>query len=469
MKIKPSFAPSLLAWSLILLSGCSLQPAYHRPAMPVSAQWQEGQQSGDADSSTDWKKFYRDRRLVNLIQLALENNRDLRVAALNVESAQAQFRIERSALFPTIEANMNKTSERVPANLYSTRSTGAATYQQYELSAGITSWELDFFGRIRSLRDNALETYLATAATEQATRISLIASVATGYMSLAADHDLLRLATETADSQKNTWLLTQRKYLGGNGVVSEQDVMQAEMSVRSAEADVEKYTRQLKQDENALSLLLGVPLPASVKQNMTLENYVGFPSVKAGMPSDLLTRRPDIIAAEHTLKAANANIGAARAAFFPSISLTASGGSLSDSLGHLLEGGTAGWSFLPEINIPIFTGGKNEANLDVAKLEKRIEIANYEKSIQQAFEEVSDALAGKETYSKEVAARIKDLDANKRYYGLALQRYQAGVDSHLNVLVAQRELYSSEEDVISVKLASLQQDITLYKVLGGGW
>ncbi|HHG0704205.1 TPA: efflux transporter outer membrane subunit [Klebsiella pneumoniae] len=469
MKIKQSSSLTLVAWSLILLSGCSLQPEYHRPHMPVPGQWQEGQQGGETYASTDWKKFYRDQRVVNLIKLALENNRDLRVAALNVETAQARFRIERSALFPTIEVNMNKTAEHVPGNLYSTRSTGSETYQQYELSAGITSWELDFFGRIRSLRDNALETYLSTAATEKATRISLIASVASGYMSLAADHDLLRLALDTADSQKKTWSLTQQKYLGGNGIVSEQDVMQAEMSVRAAEADVKKYTRQLKQDENALSLLLGIPLPASARQNMTLEDFVGFPSLKSGIASDLLTRRPDIIAAEHTLKAANANIGAARAAFFPSISLTASGGTLSDSLGHLLEGGTAGWSFLPEINIPIFTGGKNKANLDVAELEKRIEIANYEKSIQQAFWEVSDALTGKQTYAKEVDARTRKLSANRRYYELALQRYKIGIDSHLNVLVAQRELYSSEEEMISVKLSSFQQDITLYKVLGGGW
>lgn len=457
-------APALLVLALV---GCNLQPHYDQPAMPVPNQWQEAGGAAATSEAIGWQQFFADPALHQLIQLALANNRDLKVAALNVESARAQYGIQRAALLPTIDAGASLTSTHLPGNLYSTKSTGPATYQQYEANLGVTSWELDFFGRVRSLRDQALETYLATEATSRATQISLVADVATSYLTLSADNDLLHLARQTAESQQNSYNLTKLSY--DHGASTEQDLAQAETALKSAVADVAKYSRQVRQDINALRLLLGTEVPNVLVNNAGLNRDWRLPALPAGLPSDLLARRPDIVAAEHTLKAANANIGAARAAFFPSISLTASGGSASDSLGHLLEGGTAAWSFVPSISVPIFDGGKNRANLEVAEVSKRIEIANYEKAIQQAFREVSDALAGQATYQDELSAREQDTAANQRYYDIAQLRYRQGVDNYLNLLVAQRSLYQAQQTEIATQLSSLTQKITLYKVLGGGW
>ncbi|HDX8866776.1 TPA: efflux transporter outer membrane subunit [Klebsiella michiganensis] len=459
------FMPVLLA---LAVSGCSLQPEYQRPELPVTNNYWDHEVRGSNNASDlDWQQFFSDPALRQLLQIALVNNRDMQVAALNVESARAQFHVDRAALLPTVSAGADQTSTRLPGGLYNTQTTGPVTYQQYEANLGITSWEIDFFGRLRSLRDQALETYLSTEATAKATRISLMGEVASGYLTLCADSDLLRLAHQTADSQRATYELTRKSY--DVGASTAQDLAQAETTVRSAEADIAQYTRQVREDTNALRLLLGAELPAGLVEQARLERDWGFPDLPAGLPSELLNRRPDIISAEHTLKAANANIGAARAAFFPTISLTASGGSASSSLGHLLEGGTAAWSFAPSISVPIFDGGKNRANLDIAEVSKRIEVANYEKSIQTAFKEVSDALAGRATYKDELKARIQDTDANQRDYDLSLMRFHAGVDDFLDVLVAQRSLYQAQQSLITTQLNSLNQQVTLYKVLGGGW
>lgn len=457
-----------LAALALALAGCSLQPDYQRPALPVANHFDQqsgGQQGNGADIV--WQNFFNDPVMKQLIQLSLDNNRDLRVAALNVEVARSQVQVERSALMPTVSAGVNETTTHLPGNLYSTKSSGPVTYQQYEATLGTTAWELDFFGRLRSLKDQALESYLATDATQRATRISLIAQVASGYLTLCSDKALLQLAQDTVKSQQATYDLTKRSY--DAGVSSDQELAQAETTVRSAQADVASYTRQVRQDINALGLLVGTGLPADLLAKAELNKDWHFPATPAGLPSDLLTHRPDIISAEHTLKAANANIGAARAAFFPSISLTAAGGSYSSSLGHLLEGGTAAWSFAPAISLPIFDGGKNQANLDVAQAQKRIEIANYEKAIQTAFQEVGDALAGQDTWKDQLKATEQDLAANQRYYHYAELRYQQGVDNYLNVLVAQRSLYSAQQSAITAKLGQLNQQVTLYKVLGGGW
>ncbi|MEI2265664.1 efflux transporter outer membrane subunit [Erwinia sp. CGal63] len=451
----------------LLLGGCTMAPNYQRPALPVAAHYD--QQGATAANGADigWQNFFTDPTMHKLIASALENNRDLRVAALNVDVARSQVQIDRAALLPSISASGSQTAAHLPGNLYNTASTGPVTYHEFNTSLGVSAWELDFFGRLRSLRDEALESYLATAATQQATKISLISQVASAYLSLCADNELMKLAQETVKSQQDSYNLTKRSVDGG--VSSEQDLVQAETSVRAAQADVASYTRQVRQDVNALRLLVGTDLPADMLQNARLNKNWAFPATPSGLPSDLLTRRPDIISAEHTLKAANANIGAARAAFFPSISLTASGGSTSSSLGHLLEGGTAAWSFGPSINLPIFDGGKNSANLDIAHLQKRIEIADYEKAIQTAFKEVGDALAGQDTYKDELTAREQDEQANQRNYDFAHIRYQQGVDNYLNVLVAQRSLYAAQQSLITTRLGQLNQQITLYKALGGGW
>lgn len=464
-----AFSLGVLPLALLLaLSGCTLQPDYQRPALPVAGQYQQHGAGGEGNGGDiRWQTFFTDPVMNKLIASALANNRDLRVAALNVEVARSQVQIDRAALLPSVSLSASGSGTHLPGGLYSTQSSGPVTYHQYDTSLGVTSWELDFFGRLRSLRDQALEQYLATAATERATQISLIAEVASAYLALCSDNQLLALASSTLNSQQDSYNLTLRSYNGG--VASEQDLVQAETSVRTAQADVATYTRQVRQDVNALALLVGSALPGNLLADARLDKAWRFPATPAGLPSDLLTRRPDIISAEHTLKAANANIGAARAAFFPSISLTAAGGSSSGSLGHLLSGGSAAWSFAPSINLPIFDGGVNAANLDIAQLQKRIEIADYEKAIQTAFKDVSDALAGQDTYRDELQARQLDETASQRNYDLATLRYREGVDNYLNVLVAQRTLYSAHQSRITTQLGQLNQQITLYKALGGGW
>lgn len=453
----------------IILAGCTMEPDYQRPALPVAGHYDSQNKTGGAGNGADirWQNFFTDPVMHRLIASALANNRDLRVAALNVEVARSQVQIDRAALMPSVAFSGGDDVTHLPGNLYSTQNSGSVTYRQMNTSLGVTAWELDFFGRLRSLRDQALEAWLASAATQRATQISLIAEVASGYLTLCADNELLKLAQDTAQSQQDSYNLTKRSYDGG--VASEQDLVQAETSVRTAQADIARYSRQVRQDVNALKLLVGTELPPDLMAGAHLHKAWHFPATPAGLPSDLLTRRPDIIAAEHTLKSANANIGAARAAFFPSISLTAAGGSTSSTFSHLLSGGTAAWSFGPSINLPIFDGGVNMANLDIAKLQKRIEIADYEKTIQTAFKEVGDALAGQETYQDELRARQLDEAANLHNYSFADVRYREGVDNYLNVLVAQRSLYASQQSLITTHLGQLNQQITLYKALGGGW
>ena len=465
--MRKSFTLGIVPLAMIL-AGCTMEPDYHRPALPVAAHY-DSQDATRAGNGADirWQSFFTDPVMHKLIASALANNRDLRVAALNVEVARSQVQIDRAALMPSIDLDAGGTGTHLPGDLYSTKNSGSVTYHQLNTSLGVTAWELDFFGRLRSLRDQGLEQYLAMSATQRATQISLISEVASSYLSLCSDNELLKLAQDTAQSQQDSYDLTRRSYDGG--VASEQDLVQAETAVRAAQADIATYSRQVRQDVNALALLVGSDLPPDLLEGARLQKEWHFPVTPAGLPSDLLTHRPDIIAAEHTLKAANANIGAARAAFFPSISLTASGGSTSATFSHLLSGGTAAWSFGPSINLPIFDGGVNMANLDIAKLQKRIEIADYEKTIQTAFKEVGDALAGQETYQDELKARQLDEAANQRNFSFANVRYREGVDNYLNVLVAQRSLYASQQSLIATRLGQLNQQIILYKALGGGW
>ncbi|WP_305038640.1 efflux transporter outer membrane subunit [Erwinia sorbitola] len=465
--MRKAFSLGILPLTMIL-AGCTMAPDYHRPALPVAAHFDsQGQALSGNGANIRWQNFFTDPVMHKLIATALSNNRDLRVAALNVEVARSQVQIDRAALMPWVDFNGSDDATHLPGNLYSTKQSGSVTYHQLNTSLGVTAWELDFFGRLQSLRNEALEEWLASAATQRATQISLIAEVASGYLSLCSDNELLKLAQDTAQSQQDSYDLTKRSFEGG--VASEQDLVQAETSVRTAQADIATYSRQVHQDINALTLLVGTALPADLLAGASLRKEWNFPATPAGLPSELLTNRPDIIAAEHTLKAANANIGAARAAFFPTISLTASGGSTSSTFSHLLSGGTAAWSFGPSIDLPIFDGGVNIANLDIAKLQKRIEIADYEKAIQTAFKEVGDALAGQETYQDEMKARQLDEVANQRNFSFASVRYREGLDNYLNVLVAQRSLYASQQSLITTRLGQLNQKITLYKTLGGGW
>ncbi|MFZ4835490.1 efflux transporter outer membrane subunit [Rouxiella sp. Mn2063] len=465
---KARFArPVVSMLTLLVLAGCTMEPKYQRPALPVASNWNTAK--GVNTSPTEdigWSQFFNQPDMQQLIALSLKNNRDLRVAALNVDTARAAFQIDRAALFPTLDANGSKSVQRLPAGVGSAGPNGTIS-NQFSANLGVSSYELDLFGRVRSLRDKGLETYLATAATQRATQISLVSQVASGYLSLAADSDLLKLAVDTAKSQQDSYDLTKRSYDGG--ISTAQDLAQAEMTVRSAQADIAQYTRQVRQDIDALTLLVGTTIPPRLLANATLNQHWNFPATPAGLPSDLLTRRPDIIAAEHTLKAANADIGAARAAFFPRITLTGTAGTESSSLSDLFHGGSGAWSFIPSISVPIFDGGVNLANLHIAKDTKKIEIANYEKAIQTAFQEVSDGLAGEATYNDQLTSIQQEEDANQRNYSLAQLRFTSGVDNYLTVLVAQRSLYSAQQTLITTKLGQLNQDINLFKALGGGW
>ncbi|MFH0022937.1 AdeC/AdeK/OprM family multidrug efflux complex outer membrane factor [Pseudomonas fluorescens] len=453
-----------------MLSGCSLIPDYQRPVAPVANQYPQGpaysasHAADQAAAEQDWREFFQDPALRQLVDVALSNNRDLRVAALNVEAYQAQYRIQRADLFPAVNAQVSGTRQRTPADLSASGAT--AVSGNYSAQVGISSYELDLFGRVRSLTEQALQTYFATEQARRSTQISLVASVANAYLTWQADRELLKLTQDTLGTYEQSLRLTSRS--NEVGVASALDLAQARTSVESARAALSRYQRQVAQDENALVVLLGAQLPADLPAPQPLSTALLTP-VPEGLPSDLLTRRPDILQAEYALKAANANIGAARAAFFPNISLTAGAGSASAELGSLFKGGQGSWSFSPSINLPIFNAGQLSANLDYARLQKDINVASYEHAIQVAFREVSDGLSARKTYTEELQAQSDLVRASEDYYRLAERRYRIGVDSNLTFLDAQRSLFSNQQTLISDRLAQLTSEVNLYRALGGGW
>lgn len=459
-----------IAVAAFVLSGCSLIPDYQQPEAPVAGQYPQGpayspaQAPAQAAAEQGWKQFFHDPALQQLIQVALENNRDLRVAALNIDAYAAQYRIQRADLFPAVSANANGSRQRVPAR---TSQTGEASISSsYSATVGISAYELDLFGRVRSLSEQALQQYFATEEARRSTQISLVASVANAYLTWQADKELLKLTQDTLGAFEESYKLTSRS--NEVGVASALDLAQSRTSVENARAQLARYTRQVAQDENSLTLLLGTGIPANLQGAKPLSDDL-LSDVPAGLPSDLLQRRPDILQAEYNLKAANANIGAARAAFFPSISLTANAGSLSPDLSGLFKGGSGTWLFQPQINLPIFNAGSLRASLDYAKIQKDIGVANYEKSIQTAFQEVADGLAARQTYTEQLQAQRDFVAANQDYYRLAERRYRIGVDSNLTFLDAQRQLFSAQQSLITDRLAQLTSAVNLYKALGGGW
>jgi outer membrane protein, multidrug efflux system len=455
-----------------LLAGCSLIPAYQRPALPVSPQWPASAgptRNAPAAADIGWREFFRDPAAQGLIALSLANNRDLRVATLNVEAAQAQYRVDRANLFPMVDATAGRDVYHTPADVMGT---GAPlNYRAYSLGVGAVSWELDLFGKIRSQAKAANETYLSDADLALSTKIALVAEVGAEYYTWLADRESLQIAQDTATAQARALQLTQMA--AAQGIDTAMDVAQVQTTLDTAQAMVAVYTRQVAEDMDELVLLAGAPIPSPLLAQMNavagLEASPALPAVPAGLPSDLLERRPDIRAAEHVLLAANANIGAARAAFFPSITITASGGTASSGLNHLFGPNPVSWLFDPSLNVPIFAAGQNIATLDMTKVEKRIEIANYEKTIQSAFHDVADALNARGTYVAQVQAEQNLVDADQRYYQLADMRFTAGVDNYLNVLVAENALFSARLTLVSLQLAARQNSITLYKALGGGW
>lgn len=462
----------LLVLTTGILAGCgTLAPDYTRPAAPVPESWPTGaayKPAATAASGTvadiAWQRFFADANLQKLIGLSLANNRDLRVAALDVLRAQAQYRVSRSDLFPTVNAGGDFTRQRLPGDLSGTGR--SATTSQFQADVGVSAFELDFFGRVQSLNEQALEEYLATEEARRSAQISLVSEVATAYLTLAADRELLALAKDTVQSQTDSFNLTRRSFELGNA--SDLDVNQARISVETARADVARYTAQVAQDENALALVVGGPIPAELLAPRKLEAIALLGDLPAGVSSSVLVDRPDILQAEHQLRAANANIGAARAAFFPSITLTANAGTASSALSNLFAGGSGAWLFMPQINLPIFDGGRNQANLDVAKLDTDINVAQYDKAIQTAFREVADALAVRGTIDERIAAQQALTDAAGNSYRLSDARFRQGADSYLNVLDSQRSFYEAQQGLISASLARMTNLVTLYKVLGGG-
>jgi len=461
-------------FSTFVFTGCSLAPKYERPATPVAATWNDPSATTTTTASAasptppaelGWREFFTDPRLQRLIAVALENNRDLRVATLNLDRIRALYDIQRTALLPSLDASANGTRQLQPADL---STTGAPrTSASYRVGLAVTAYEVDLFGRVASLRDQVLERYLATDEARRSVHIALVSAVATQYLTVVSLVEQLALARQTYDAVKSSFDINRASY--DVGVASELDLRTAEAQLQTARANLAIYTRQRAQAENALNVLLGHAQPDDLPAPATLAAQNLLADLPAGLPSDLLQRRPDILRAEHILKSANANIGIARAAFFPSITLTAFGGTSSAQLDGLFKDGSGAWSFTPQITLPIFAAGRNRANLKVSQIEKDIEVANYEQSIQTAFREVSDTLIARTTLDEQLAAQTALVAAQQSRFDLSDLRYRNGADSYLVVLLAQQDLYIAQQALIQTRLTRLANLITLYKALGGGW
>jgi len=463
-----------------LLGACTLEPPYNRPASPVPP-LQGGAAGGTTAADIGWREFFPDPQLQQLIVLALANNRDLRIATLNVQSAQAQYRIQRAQLFPTIDASAVEQVERIPVGVLEAevppgaggagRGTASAlpsgiTVHTYNVGVGFTSYELDLFGRIRSLSHAALQEYFSSGETRRSVQLTLVAEVAAAYATVLADQTLLGITRDTLKSQEESYALTQKMF--GGGATTELALRQAESTVDTARANLAQYNRQLAQDGDALQLLLGAPIPDGIDFSNGLDRGNTVTELEEGLPSDVLVRRPDVLAAEQQLMAANAQIGAARAAFLPAIALTGNFGSESAQLSGLFKSGSRAWTFSPQISVPIFTGGANVATLQATKIARDTAVAQYEKAIQTAFREVADALIARGTLDEQLGAQQSLVTASAAAYRLADMRYRGGVDSYLSALDAQRTLYSAQLQLQTVRLARLQNLVTLYKALGGG-
>lgn len=450
-----------------LLGGCTLAPEYSRPTAPVPAAWPTGAayEEGSADGvlpGLPWRSFFTDSRLQRLVEMALNHNRDLRLAILNVEKARAYYGIQRAELWPALNAAGSGSRARVPADLSSTGQ--AYTSERYDVNLGVSSWEIDFFGRIRSLKDQALQEYFATEQAQRSAEILVVSSTAQAYLTLAADREALQTAMATLDTQEATSRLIRKQV--DLGIASELDLKRSESQVEAARVQIAVWTQAVAQNVNALTLLCGSP-PAEALLPADLNVVTPPREVSAGLSSEILLQRPDVLAAEHQLKAANANIGAARAAFFPRISLTAAIGTASADLSGLFKDGSGVWSFAPKIALPIFDA-RTWSAYDYTKAEREIAVAQYEKAIQDAFKEVADALAVRGTVERQITAQQSLVDAVAETYRLSRIRYERGLDSYLSVLDAQRSLYSAQQGLTAMQLSRLSNRVTLYRVLGGG-
>ncbi|NMG30384.1 AdeC/AdeK/OprM family multidrug efflux complex outer membrane factor [Aromatoleum evansii] len=456
----------VVAVAAAFMGACSLIPAYERPAAPVPAAFPDAPAgTASASEAPAWRDYFADPRLRELVELALANNRDLRIAALNIERARVQYGIQRAELFPSISANGSQTAQRLPADL--SRTGEAGTSRQYSATVGFSAYELDLFGRIRSLNEQALEQFLGTEEARRSAQISLVAEVADAWLRLAADRERQTLANNTLVTRQKSYELTKRSF--DVGATSALDLRQAQTLLEGARADAARYAALVAQDRNALALVVGTDVPSALLPQGFEESITSVAELPAGVPSEVLTRRPDILQTERQLRAANASIGAARAAFFPRITLTAAAGTASSTLDGLFEAGSGTWSFVPQISLPIFEAGRLSANLEATKVQREIALAQYEKAIQSAFREVADALADRATLAEQLDARRKLVEASEASFKLSEARYKAGVDSYFGLLDGQRSLYAAELDLIAVRQSDAANRIALYKALGGGW
>ncbi|MBU2926333.1 efflux transporter outer membrane subunit [Colwellia sp. 1_MG-2023] len=455
---------SLASLSVVVLSACQMAPPREDIVLPVPESYAVQSQQGDI-TDLHWQQFFTNEKLQKLIEQTLTHNKDIKLAALNVQQVRALYQIEDSALYPSLDFSASGTRQRLPSDLSSTGS--AQISESYSATVGMTAYELDLWGKVRNQSDQALQTLYASEQTQTSVKISLISELANAWLNYAADKEQLTLAMETLKSQQASLALTEKSY--ALGAASKLTLAQIQSTVAAAKVDIANYQRMLKRDKNALDLLVGKPVAADLLPIESLDEVLNFPNVPVGLPSELLEQRPDIKAAEFKLLAANANIGVAKAAFFPSITLTANAGTASADLDNLFSGGTGTWSFIPSITIPIFNMGRNQANLDVAQTQQEIALASYEQTIQQAFREVSDALTDREGYMQQLSALEELYNSNKVSFTLSEARFEKGADSYLQVLDAQRNWYSAGQQLISGKQAYITSQISLYKAIGGGW
>ena len=464
---------SLLLLSMLSWAGCTLEPKYERPAVAISPAWPnvpgypktQTKRISVPAAEIGWHDFFRDPRLRQLVELALTNNPNLRVAVLNIEQTRALYRVQRNALIPTVSVNANGSRQRIPYGFGGKG--GGFTYDEYSVNLGVASYELDLFGRVRSLKKQALETYFATEEARKSAQIALVAQVGAAYLTEREAGEQLTVARQTLKAAQQAYELTQRSY--ESGVLSQLDVNAAATQAQAARATVAAYEQQLAQARDNLVLLVGRPLPEELPAPQAFDPQICLADIPAGLPSDLLQRRPDILAAEHQLKAANANIGAARAAFFPTVTLTGSAGTASTGLEGLFAPGSQAWGFSPQIVWPIFASGTAWNELKAIKASERIQAANYQSAIQTAFREVADALAARATVQTQLAANQAVVKASQQTYQLTEASFRNGIDSALDVATAQQNLDNAKQNLVQSQYSRLFSLINLYQALGGGW
>ncbi|WP_260929529.1 efflux transporter outer membrane subunit [Novosphingobium sp. 9] len=465
-----------------LLSGCNMAPKYVRPAAPVPETTPQGAAYGPEQGGAvqpaglAWHDFFTDERLRQLIALSLQNNRDLRISLANVEQARAQFKVQRADLFPTLGANGTATYQRTPAGLGGVAggtgtgagaAAGSSTRADiYQANVGVSAWEIDLFGRVRNLTQAAQESYFASQANRDAAQVTLISQIATGWLTMAADQDRLNIARETMKAFGQTLDITKSR--AKEGIASDLEIKQAQTTYDQARSDLASATTAVAQDQNLLNLLAGTTVPAAMLPDGLGTDDATIANLPANLPSEVLLRRPDIVSAEHQLRAANANIGAARAAFFPKISLTAAFGTLSLGLSNLFGNGSDYWSVAPTASVPIFDFGRNQGNLRYARATYDAMVATYEKSVQTGFREVADALARRGTIDEQLKAQVSLEDASKGAYKIAQARYDEGIDPFLTTLDSQRSWYTAQVSLVSTRLERQSNAVELYRALGGG-